>query len=408
MTVSLLEHLDRCPTSEHVVDLWAKQLESVGLRNVREGELLDSGFFARSGLIVAWKAMSHFSSRGVRIVGAHTDSPGLHLKPNMVRKSPLHGLLAIEVYGSPILTTWFDRDLGLAGTVHMRDGSRRLFRIGRPLARLAHLAIHLDREINERGHVVDRHRHLAPIWACEQGELRGLILREVEADQTEVSTISAQLFDLQTASTLGVAEEFLTSARLDNQVSCWAAMSALGDSEVTEPSMVVLFDHEEIGSSSVDGAAGPTVERILERLALAFGAERGSYLAGLERSSMLSVDNSHAVHPNHMDRHDPDNAPILGGGVAVKSNVNQRYATSGRSLGLVLEAAQQVGVNLQRFSSRNDVPCGSTIGPIAATRLGIDTVDIGVPQLSMHSVREICHKKDVADLQNLIRAYLSR
>lgn len=407
---SLIADIDRCPTAAHVVALWSRRLAENGFTENFDflNPAPDAGYLRRSGLLVAWRHMSRFGERGARILGAHTDSPGLHLKPNPNRTSSLHGLLSVEVYGSPILSSWFDRDLGLAGVVLGTDGRERLFDIRRPIARLAHLAIHLDREMNERGHVVDRHRHLSPVWSVEPADVVHLVADDVGLPVSDIETMSAQLVDAQAGSRLGRASEFISSPRLDNQISCWAAMHALLSQNITEPRLIVLFDHEEVGSQSVDGAASAVLEHVLETLTYAAGGSRKDYVNGVSKSSLLSMDNSHGVHPNHPEKHDLDNAPTIGAGVAVKINVNQRYATSTRSLSVVSEAARRAGITLQRFSSRNDVGCGSTIGPIAATRLGIDTVDVGVPQWSMHSIRELCHRSDVEDLAKLATAYLTR
>lgn len=407
---SLIHDIDRCPTPSHVVALWADRLVAQGF--LEANDLLSpspkAGFVRRSGLLLAWRNMDEFGARGARLIGAHTDSPGLHLKPNPNRMSLHHGQLSVEVYGSPILSSWFDRDLGVAGTVVGRDKVERLIHIDRPIARLPHLAIHLDREINDRGHVVDRHRHLSPVWSVEPADVTNVIADAAGIAVVDIDAMSVQLVDVQPGTRLGRNSEFISSPRLDNQVSCWAAMHALLAQETDQPSMVVLFDHEEVGSSSPDGAASAIVEHVLESLVYVVGGSRTNYLTGVSKSTLLSMDNSHGVHPNHPEKHDLDNAPMIGGGVAVKVNVNQRYATSPRSLPVVADAARRAGIALQRFSSRNDVGCGSTIGPIAATRLGIDTVDVGVPQWSMHSIRELVHANDVESLARLAAAYLSR
>lgn len=406
----LLVDIARCPTALHVSKLWEERLVDRGFQqsNSPDERFPSAGFLRRSGLLIAWRNMENFSRLGARILGAHTDSPGLHLKPNPNRGSSLHGLLSVEVYGSPILSSWFDRDLGVAGALIDKEGNERTFHLDRPIARLPHLAIHLDRDINDRGHVIDRHRHLSPVWSVSANDFMSFLQDQTGLAATDIGTLSCQLVDTQQGSRIGRNNEFLSSSRLDNQVSCWAATSALIDAETTSPSVVLLFDHEEVGSSSVDGAAGPVVEHLLESLILQQGGSRVDFLRAIEKTSLLSMDNSHGVHPNHPEKHDLDNAPILGNGIAVKSNVNQRYATSLRSLPAVLEAAENAGIELQKFSSRNDVGCGSTIGPIAATRLGIETVDVGVPQWSMHSIREMCHAQDVEDLVKLATSYLTR
>ncbi|MFM8866801.1 MAG: M18 family aminopeptidase, partial [Ilumatobacteraceae bacterium] len=375
---SLIDDVDRCPTANHVVGLWADRLLARGFSELTDLQAppTRAGFLRRSGLLVAWRNMDEFADLGARIIGAHTDSPGLHLKPNPNRSSLHHGQLAVEVYGSPILSSWFDRDLGLAGTVVGRDRVARLVHVDRPIARLPHLAIHLDRELNDRGHLVDRHRHLSPVWSVEPADVTRFIAEAAGVPLGEMDAMSIQLVDVQRGSRLGNGSEFVSSPRLDNQVSCWASMHALLDPGIARPALVVLFDHEEVGSSSPDGAASPILEHLLESFVNAAGGSRASYLAGVGRSHLLSMDNSHGVHPNHPEKHDLDNAPTIGAGVAVKINVNQRYATSTRSLPIVQDAALRAGITLQRFSSRNDIGCGSTIGPIAATRLGIDTVDV--------------------------------
>jgi len=407
---SLLSDISGCPTPAHLTKLWRERLVEKGFRESTSSDerFPRAGFLRRSGLLVAWRNMDSFHRLGARVLGAHSDSPGLHLKPNPNRSSPLHGLLAVEVYGSPILSSWFDRDLGVAGIVIDRNAAERTFHIDRPIARLPHLAIHLDRDLNDRGHVVDRHRHLNPVWSVTADDFLKLVGETVGLEPADIESMSCQLVDTQSGSRLGNRNEFLSSPRLDNQVSCWAAMNALTSADTSMPSVAVLFDHEEVGSSSVDGAAGPLIEHLFESLIYEQGRTRIDFLRAIENTSLLSMDNSHGVHPNHPEKHDLDNAPTLGGGVAVKNNVNQRYATSIRSLPGVLEAARNAGVNLQKFSSRNDVGCGSTIGPIAATRLGIETVDVGVPQWSMHSIREMCHASDVEDLAKLAVAYLTR
>ncbi len=407
---SLLADIEKCPTPAHVTTLWRDRLLEQGFRESTgpDERFPKAGFVRRSGLLVAWRNMDDFGRHGARVLGAHTDSPGIHLKPNPHRSAAPHAQLAVEVYGSPILSSWFDRDLGVAGVVIGLDGVERTFHVNRPIARLPHLAIHLDRELNDRGHVVDRHRHLNPVWSATVGDFMELLGEAIGVAPSEIDSMSCQLVDTQPCSRLGRHGEFLSSPRLDNQVSCWAAMNALTSAETSMPSVAVLFDHEEVGSSSVDGAAGPLIEHLFESLIYEHRGTRIDFLRAIENTSLLSMDNSHGVHPNHPEKHDLDNAPTLGSGVAVKNNVNQRYATSIRSLPGVLEAARNAGVNLQKFSSRNDVGCGSTIGPIAATRLGIETVDVGVPQWSMHSIRETCHARDVEDLAKLAKAYLIR
>jgi aspartyl aminopeptidase len=366
------------------------------------------GFVTRGGALIAF-ATSSVSNDRFRIVGAHTDSPGLHLKSNPEGQAVNFATLEVEVYGSPLLNSWLDRDLDLAGHVVRRDGSEVLFRSAGPVARLPQLAIHLDRAVNDSGVVLDKHAHLRPVWATGTNHptVREFVSDLAGVKSRDVVAIHAQLVDHEPARVIGADRSLLASGRLDNQLSCWAAVSAMTSLRANKGvAIAALFDHEEVGSNSTTGAAGPVLEHLLERIAVALGKSRAEFLAMLPKSSCLSCDNAHAVHPNYQERHDPKHAPHVNRGVALKTNANQRYATSASSQAEFLAACERAGVQSQVFSSRNNMPCGSTIGPITATRLGIDTVDIGVPQLSMHSAREVCGVGDATDLPKIINAYL--
>jgi aspartyl aminopeptidase len=366
------------------------------------------GFVTRGGALIAF-ATSSVSNDRYRIVGAHTDSPGLHVKPKPEGQAVNFSTLEVEVYGSPLLNSWLDRDLDIAGHVVRRDGSEVLFRSPVAVARLSQLAIHLDRNVNDNGVVLDKHAHLRPVWATGsfQPTMQEFASRLAGVAVRDVVAVHAQLVDHEPSRVIGADGSLLASGRLDNQLSCWAAVSAMTGLRANKGvAVAALFDHEEVGSSSATGAAGPVLEHLLERIAVSLGKSRAEYLAMLPKSSCLSCDNAHAVHPNYQERHDPKHAPLINRGVALKTNANQRYATTAVSQAEFLSACERAGVESQVFSSRNNMPCGSTIGPITATRLGIDTVDIGVPQLSMHSAREVCGVHDAADLRKIIGAYL--
>lgn len=370
------------------------------------------GFVTRDGALVAF-VVPHASANHFRVVGAHTDSPGLHLKPNPEGVAANFGTLEVEIYGSPLLNSWLDRDLNIAGYVVHRDGTQRLFMSPSPVARLAQLAIHLDRGVNENGVVLDKHAHLRPVWHTGAADLsvRELAAKWAGVAERDVVAVHAQLVDHEPARVIGVDQSMVAGGRLDNQLSCWAAIEAVCSTSRTTASdagigVVALFDHEEVGSESTTGAAGPLLEHMLERIAHSIGRSRNDYLAMLPGSSCLSCDNAHAVHPNYPERHDPKHAPFINRGVALKSNSNQRYATSASSAVAFLSACAAAKVNHQLFVSRNSMPCGSTIGPITATRLGIDTVDVGVPQLSMHSAREVCGVRDALDLPRIVGEFL--
>jgi aspartyl aminopeptidase len=372
------------------------------------GGTITKGFFTRGGALIAF-VTSRTANDRFRIVGAHTDSPGLHLKSNPEGVAANFGTLEVEVYGSPLLNSWLDRDLALAGHVVKHDGTTVLFRSAAPLARLPQLAIHLDRAVNENGVVLDKHAHLRPVWTTGEDVLpvRAVAAHLAGVSPDDVATVHAQLADHEPARILGADASLLASGRLDNQLSCWAAVDAIAGVNGNDGiAVAALFDHEEVGSESTTGAAGPLLEHVLERVALALGKTRSEYLSMLPKSACLSCDNAHAVHPNYQERHDLRHAPLINRGVALKTNSNQRYATSPVSAAAFLAACQVARVQHQTFYSRNNMPCGSTIGPITATRLGIDTVDVGVPQLSMHSAREVCGVSDAVDLPRIVRAFL--
>lgn len=400
---ALLSDLDASPTQYHLVDLWRRRLLETGHR---EGFGGSRGFVAHGGAVVAWTGMESMGSTGLRIVGAHSDSPGFALKPKPDQGGFGTSLLGLEVYGSPLLTSWLDRDLRVAGRVTFSDGTSSTFDSDEPIARISQLAIHLDRDVNERGLVLDRQRHLVATWATgsPSSGFEPWLSRTVGG--RSVVAWDARLVDSQAAALVGADRSILASGRLDNQVSCWAALSALAVAE--QPSVVAVFDHEEVGSGSATGAAGPLLVHVLEACAETAGLGRRGLAECLTRSHCVSADNAHAVHPAYSERHDPEHAPLINQGVAIKVNANQRYATDSTSVLPFIAACDSAGARYQWFSSRNTQPCGTTIGPVTATRLGVPTVDVGVPQWSMHSAREACGTVDAVALAAILRAYFLR
>ncbi len=411
----LMGFLDESPSPAHAVESAAERLEGAGFERLAESKDWSSNlraFVVRGGALVAWSAPDLAESHPFRIIGAHTDSPGLRIKPRPDTGALGWRQLGVEVYGGALLNSWLDRDLGIAGTVIDTDGDTHLVRIHAPLARVPQLAIHLDREVNDRGLVLDKQTHLTPVWGT--GTPRPGEFAEFLAEQCDLRGPDAMaswelcLYDLTPAALLGSDYSLIASARLDNQISCWAGIRAITRAQPTSSTAVVaLFDHEEVGSESRTGAAGPLLEHVLERLAIASGAGRDAFLAALTTSSCVSADNAHAVHPNYVERHEPNHRAIVNAGPAIKVNSNQRYATSPESAAMFERCCREAGVPVQWFVSRNNMPCGSTIGPITATRLGISTVDVGVPQLSMHSARELCGADDPVHLSTALRAFLA-
>ncbi len=367
------------------------------------------GYVVDGGSLVAWRTPSPSSTiTPFRLAGAHTDSPCLRVKPNPDDSFVGWKQLNVEVYGGILNNSWLDRDLGVAGRLTMSDGSVTLVDVDRGVARVPQLAVHLDRSVND-SLKLDPQQHLRPVWgvgSAARGDFADWIAEQAGCESPAFWELC--LYDVQPAAVLGGDQSLLAGGRLDNQVSCWAAVSALA---VAEPHdsipAIVLNDHEEVGSSSTTGAAGPLLERVVERHVTARGGTRDDFLRSLAGSFCVSADNAHAVHPNYADRHDPDHRPMVNAGPAIKINSNQRYATSSSTAAVFQRACESAGVPWQVFVSRNNMPCGSTIGPITATRLGIATVDVGVPQLSMHSARELCGVDDPPALAAALEVFFS-
>lgn len=406
--VSLLRWLDASPTPYHSAETARAALVGAGFEHVTS--LVDPprrGCIVLDGSLHAW-SLGDGPIEEFALLGAHTDSPNLRLRPSPDITSAGWSGLGAEIYGGVLLNSWLDRDLGLAGRAVLDDGSVRLFRSATAVARIPQLAIHLDREVGDKGLVLDRHQHMRPLWAVE----RDLKFLPWLADLLGVGTGSiraheSHLFDWQGAAVIGAESDLIAGARLDNQISCWAATEALVAAEPPRGRALVvsLFDHEEVGSETVTGAAAPFLGSLLR--VLAGDPDESRFSDATRRSWSLSMDNAHAVHPNYPERHDAGHSPLVNAGPALKVNSNQRYATSVRGAARAHDVAAAAGVPLQTFVSRNNIPCGSTIGPISATALGIDTIDVGVPQLSMHSAREMCGVRDPVLLARFATAFLS-
>jgi aspartyl aminopeptidase len=407
-----LRYLDASPSPYHAVAATAQRLEVAGFERLDEGAAWAGGpgraFVVRGGSLVAWDAADPArAAAGFRILGAHTDSPNLRVKPRPDTGRAGCRQVAVEVYGGALHNSWLDRDLGLSGRVVVRGANgdaaaTALVRVDRPLLRVPQLAIHLDRGVNEAGVKLNPQLHLVPLFGLgpvHDGDVADLLAKEAGVPAADVLGWDVMLHDVTPAALLGVDDELVSSARIDNLVSCWAATEALlaaaGSPGVP---VICLFDHEEIGSQSATGAAGAILPTVLERVALAAGLDREGYLRALARSACVSADGAHATHPNYPERHEPGHHITLGAGPVLKLNANVRYATDAPGAAAVRLAAERADVALQEFVVRSDMPCGSTIGPITAAKLGVTTVDIGVAQLSMHSARELCGAADPSRL----------
>ncbi|MEU8887203.1 M18 family aminopeptidase [Streptomyces sp. NPDC048442] len=417
-TDDLMSFLMAGPSPYHAVAAAAERLEKVGFRQVAETDAWDGTtggkYVLRGGAIVAWYvpegAQAHTP---FRIVGAHTDSPNLRVKPLPDTGNEGWRQVAVEVYGGTLLNTWLDRDLGLAGRLTLRDGSHRLVDIDRPLLRVPQLAVHLDRQVNE-GMKLDKQRHMQPIWGLgevHEGDLIAYVAQEAGVDPEDVAGWDLMPHAVEAPSYLGRDQELLAGPRMDNLISVHAGVAALaavasGDEKLSYIPVLAAFDHEENGSQSDTGADGPLLGNVLERSVFARGGSPEDKARAVAGTICLSSDTGHAVHPNYAERHDPTHHPRANGGPILKVNVNQRYATDGAGRAVFAAACEKAGVPWQNFVSNNAMPCGTTIGPITAARHGIRTVDIGVAILSMHSARELCGADDPYLLANALTAFL--
>ncbi len=412
----LLTYIDQSPTPYHAVIETAGRLEAVGYSLIEEGDAWtlspgDRRYVIRAGgSIAAFEVGSAAPAEaGFRVIGAHTDSPNLRIKPSPdVREHGYHQL-AVEPYGGVLLHTWLDRDLTIAGRVTLAiDGETetRLVDFERPLLRVPNLAIHLYRELNQEGLKLNAQRHLSPLLGLgDDADFVELLCAELGRDGAMVGRDQVLAFDLMTYDTQrsvrsGANGEFIHAPRLDNLASSHAGIEALIQAGAAGPSaatrVVVLYDHEEVGSRSTQGAGGTFLADTLERIAIgAKGSDAESMARAVSRSWLISADMAHAIHPNYADRHEPGHRPKLGAGPVIKTNSNQAYATDAESAGFFASLCARVGITPQNFVTRSDLGCGSTIGPISAARVGIRTVDVGNPMLSMHSVREMAASADV-------------
>ncbi len=426
--VDLLSFIDRSPTPYHAVAESVSRLGAAGFRAIREDEVWnlapgDRHYTVRhEGSLVAFQiGETSPAEGGFRIIGAHTDSPNLRLKPSPDVEADGYRQLSVEPYGGALLHTWLDRDLSLAGRVTLRgDPEPRtvLIDFARPILRIPNLAIHLQRELNKEGLKLNAQQHMAPIVGLEDSpDLRALLVSElraqnqIEVEASDVLAFDLMAYDVQPSVVSGVRGEFIHAPRIDNLASCHAGLTAL-ISAGSEPlpqhtRVVVLYDHEEVGSRSAQGAASPLLAGALERSICGFKSDEPQGLErALARSTLISADMAHAVHPNYPDRHEPRHRPVIGRGPVIKTNANQSYASDAQTTGLFVGLCDRLGIEPQHFVSRSDLSCGSTIGPITAARIGIRTVDVGNPMLSMHSCREMAGAADVEPMIDVLRAFL--
>ena len=417
----LCAFLDASPTPFHAVSSMVGLLSEAGFTELSDDQswsLKKGGkyYVVRNGSsIVAFVAGSEAVSKaGVRIVGAHTDSPCPMLKPQPEMQKGGFSQLGVEIYGGALLNPWFDRDLSIAGRVVYKDANQELkqtlVNFKEPVATIPSLAIHLDRKANQ-DRTINPQTDIPPILKLHLGNqksqsFRDTLQQQFLTDQDQVLDFELCLYDTQPAAMVGLEKEFLASGRLDNLLSCFVATQALIKADGTQTCIMACNDHEEVGSVSAVGADGPFLESVIERIA----ANESSDLdisAVMDKSLLISCDNAHAVHPNYMDKHDAGHLPSINGGPVIKTNVKQRYATNSVTSSRFKQLCEQANVPVQQFVSRSDMGCGSTIGPIASSRLGVATIDVGIPQLAMHSCRELTGSKDSLRLALVLGAFFS-
>lgn len=418
------DFLHNCPTPFHTVDYLANIFEKAGFTRLQENKTWDiqagNNYYCirdNSSFLGIKLAADSKNNSAWRMTGAHTDSPSLQIKPTPLKDSQAAFQLGVEVYGGPLLTTWFDRDLGLAGRVTLAgDDDQIIIRtidFQKPMAIIPSLAIHLDREAN-KNHTVERQKHLYPLLCLATEDTKKLCFHDILQQQiknqypdlsvNDILGFDLFCYDTHAPALVGLNEDFIAASRLDNLVSCFVGAKALLQNQTSDNCLLLCSNHEEIGSSSVAGAQGNFLSSALERF-LPNSSTRGRVF---QNSMFLSLDNAHAVHPNFPEKHDQQHLPLLNHGPVIKYNSNQRYATTSRSAALYKTLAREVDVPIQEFAMNNDLTCGSTIGPMVATMLGIQTIDIGIPSLAMHSIRETIGTKDLYMLYQTISHFYSR
>ncbi len=414
----LIDFLQASPTPFHATASLAMRLEAAGYQRLDERETWRTEAGGRyyvtrnDSSIIAFKlGKRSLVEGGIRLVGAHTDSPCLRVKPHPELQRQGFFQLGVEVYGGALLAPWFDRDLSLAGRVTFRrDGKveSQLIDFELPIATIPNLAIHLNREANQ-GWAINPQTELPPILAqiagTEPADFRALLASQLAGEHSlnadAVLDYELSFYDTQPAAVIGLSRDFIAGARLDNLLSCYAGLQALLDSADSETCVLVCTDHEEIGSSSACGADGPMLEQVLRRLL----TDEDAFVRTIQRSLLVSADNAHGVHPNYPEKHDANHGPKLNAGPVIKINSNQRYATNSETAGFFRHLCLENEVPVQSFVVRSDMACGSTIGPITASQLGVRTVDIGLPTFAMHSIRELAGSHDLAHLVTVLSAF---
>ena len=425
----LIDFIKNSPTPFHAVEIMAQVLERDGFTRLDEAEQwsINNGqqegryyVIRNDSSIIAFQLNQPLADNGMRMVGAHTDSPCLKVKPNPEIINNKYLQLGVEVYGGALLNPWFDRDLSLAGRVSYLDESgaigNQLINLVKPVATIPSLAIHLDKEANEN-RSINKQLHLPPVLmkmpeidaeGAGKADFKDILLKimnaEIEAGEAvRILDYELSFYDVQPPAVIGLHDDFIASARLDNLLSCYTGLMAMLNDDGKQNTLLVCTDHEEVGSMSAAGAQGSFLKSVLERL-----CESDENMSRMIANSvMISADNAHGIHPNYADKHDENHGPILNDGPVLKVNANQRYASNSQTSALFRHLCELADVPVQSFVVRSDMACGSTIGPITASELGVKTVDVGVPTFAMHSIRELAGRWDAYYLYRVLKQFFN-
>jgi aspartyl aminopeptidase len=417
----LLDFIQASPTPFHAVEQMSSRLDDAGFQQLREADAWQCSspgkyYVTRNGSsIIAFTLGGDLAEKGLRMVGAHTDSPCLKVKPNPEIIKESYFQLGVEVYGSALLNPWFDRDLSLAGRVSYvtknGDVDNALIDFIKPVAVIPSLAIHLDREVNEN-HSINKQEHIPPILMkmpndnVESPDFREILLRillkqQPDSSAEKVLEYELSFYDVQPPAVIGLHQDFIASARLDNLLSCYTGLMSLLKAGEKQNCLLVCNDHEEVGSMSTAGAQGQFLGSVLQRLC----ASPEDLARTIDQSMLISADNAHGIHPNYADKHDSNHGPVLNQGPVIKTNANQRYASNSETSAAFRYICDEADVPVQSFVVRTDMACGSTIGPITASEIGVRTLDVGVPTFAMHSIRELAGRWDGYYLYRALREY---
>jgi aspartyl aminopeptidase len=406
----LCAFIDAAPSPHHACREAARRLDAVGFGELTEVDAWEprpgGRYVVRGGSLIAWyEPPDAGPTAPFRLLGAHTDSPNLRIKPQPDSGRAGYRQLGVEVYGGVLLNSWLDRDLGISGRVFLSDGDApeaQLFRVDDPVLRVPQLAIHLNREIHTDGLKLNAQTHMTPVFGTgtpREGAFREFLADRLDVPAREIKSWEVMTHDLTPSLLIGPEEELLSAPRLDNLCSTWACVEALTrlaqlGADLSATPVISLFDHEEVGSGSRSGAQGPFLRTLLERVVLLRGGTREDYHRALAASACVSSDMAHATHPNYMDKHDETHRVFMNQGPVIKLNANLRYASEGATEARFQVACEAADVPFQKWVMRSDLACGSTIGPLTAQNLGMPTVDVGNPQLAMHSARELAGSHD--------------